>query len=72
MNRPTPPLRIVGCWLLSTPGFTVRLTTDDNQRIVEAAPIVREFKGQSIHNLIDWCWQRWPINQVWMEPLEET
>lgn len=39
---------------LSTERMTVAVTTDDQGRITEAAPIVRKFVGQPLDNLIRW------------------
>ena len=35
--------------------FTVSVATDSDNRIVEAAPIVRRFLGQPLANLLHWA-----------------
>jgi hypothetical protein len=35
--------------------FTVRVTTDDEGKIVKAAPLVRKFIGQPLANLLRWA-----------------
>lgn len=34
--------------------MTVKISTDEDERIVDAAPIVRRFIGQPLENLIRW------------------
>lgn len=46
--------RGVSKWWVSCPQFTVQVNTDEKGRIVYAAPVVREFIGQPLDNLIRW------------------
>jgi len=41
-------------WRLSIPQMTVMVKTGEDRRIVEAAPIVRNFVGQPLDNLVRW------------------
>jgi len=41
-------------WWLSSLRMTVGVTTDDDNVIVDAAPVVRKFVGQPLGNLIGW------------------
>lgn len=44
----------IDTWWLSNHKMTVRVRTDANQRIMEAAPIVQKFRGQHLENLLRW------------------
>jgi len=37
--------------------FTVQVDTNEEGRIIIAAPIVRVFRGQPLTNLLTWCKQ---------------
>ena len=52
---------------LSTPKMTVRVRTDRNGVIVDAAPVVRKFVGQSLGRLVGWLRKQGPVRIV---PLE--
>lgn len=39
---------------ISCPKFTVQVDVGDDNRVVEAAPVVRRFIGQNIDNLLYW------------------
>jgi hypothetical protein len=41
-------------WWVSCRDFTVQVNTDENLVIIEAAPIVRKFVGQSLNALVKW------------------
>ena len=34
--------------------FTIKVVTDEDDKIIEAAPIVRKFVGQPFANLVRW------------------
>lgn len=44
----------IGTWRLSNHKMTVRVKTDANHKIIDAADIVRKFKGQHIERLVRW------------------
>lgn len=41
-------------WWASCNKFTVFVEVDENKRIVDTAPVVRRFIGQSFDNLLRW------------------
>jgi hypothetical protein len=41
-------------YYMSCKKFTVLVSVDSNLKIVDAAPIVRKFKGQPVRNLWNW------------------
>lgn len=41
-------------WRLSNRKMTVRVETDSNRKIVDAAPVIRRFIGQHLNNLVRW------------------
>ncbi len=41
-------------WWVSSPRMTVKVKIDSDRQIIEAAPVVRKFVGQSFSNLIGW------------------
>lgn len=50
--------------------FTVRVVTDSDDRIIEAAPIVRRFVGQPLANLLGWAAKRGGFIYAWEEEEE--
>jgi hypothetical protein len=42
-------------WYISCNKFTAQVNTDENNRIIFAAPIVKRFMGQPFENLLHWC-----------------
>jgi len=56
-------------WISCT-AFTVRVVTDAQDKIVEAAPIVKKFLGQPIANLLRWADARGGIIHAWEESEE--
>lgn len=41
-------------WRLSNNRMTVKVTIGKDQYIIDAAPIIRRFRGQPLRNLIRW------------------
>jgi hypothetical protein len=44
---------------ISNKKFTCYVQTDKNKIIIDAAPIIKRFIGQSLDNLTNWSWQKW-------------
>jgi hypothetical protein len=42
-------------WQVSCNKFTVQVNTDEEGRIIFAAPIVKRFMGQPFENLLKWA-----------------
>ena len=58
---------MMASWYLTSAKMSVRVDTDDNGTIADAAPVVRKFVGQHIDNLKRWmqCDGEERIDGIW-------
>lgn len=70
INRFRPRSKWLEVYWVSTQRWTVRVATEADGRIVEAAPLVRKFIGQPLSHLIDFARRTGGCGQVQVERLK--
>ena len=61
----------VGIWWLSNNQMTVKVKTDPHRIIIDAAPIVRKFKGQHLERLTNWMQRQGTTDMTLLAMREE-
>lgn len=70
INRFRPRAKWLQVYWVSTGRWTVRVTTEADGRIVDAAPLVRKFIGQPMSHLMDFARRTGGAGQLLVERIK--